>query len=161
MVVCTKVDFWDIPTGTNQKRISEASGMKDDTALVEKIRKGDIGDIFFHVVAQTDSRMAGFQAGTGYLYYTIPLAVDISLVDTHVRPQYVADISFIGTNSPDKYALFAELLWPLKKLYDTRIYGQDWTTWDRYMGWIQRAGQYFNIPFIKSIRKPKLQLSDE
>ncbi len=161
LIVFTKIDFWSIPKGTNQKRISEASGMKDDISLVEKIKKGELWDIFFHVVAPTDTRMIGFTEGTWYTYHTIPLAVDASLVDTHIRPEFSADISFIGTNSPDKYTLFSELLFPLQKLYNTRIYGQDWTIFDRYLGWIQRFGQYFNISGIKSIRKPKLKLSDE
>ena len=29
------------------------------------------------------------------------------------------------------------------------------------MGWVQRGGQYFNIPYIRSLQKPKLSFNEE
>ncbi len=160
--VFTKLDFWDLPKSiTNQQRISEAKVMKNDYRLIEKIQKWEIWDVFFHVVEQWDERMIWFEEVTWYKYYTIPLAVDKSLVNTDFKKEFEADISFIGTNSPDKQEIFNERLFSLKDKYNVKLYWQDWTKLDKVLWWIQRWWQYFNIPLLKSIRKPKLKLEDE
>jgi len=161
MVVFCKLDFWNLPSDTAQGRISEAWSMCNNQLIVKNIQDWLIWDIFFHVIEQWDKRMSWFERVTWYKYYTIPLAVDKSMIQTKYKNKYKADISFIWTNSPDKRISFNRLLFPLAKYYDIKLYWQDWNPFDKFLWWIQRWGQYFNIPFLKSIRKPKLNLQDE
>ncbi len=159
LVVFTKIDFWDSPSSAH--RINEAKSMKDDTGVRELINQNLLGDIYFHVVEQNDLRMKGFKEFSGKDFITIPLAADkVSLIEKFDE-RFKAEISFIGTNLPAKKESFEKYVFPLKQKYDLKLYGQDWTAIDRSLGWIQRGGQYFNIPLLKSIRKPKFELSDE
>jgi len=159
MKVFVKVDFWNSPI--NSGRINEAKSLKDDKDTVQLIKNGIYGDVFYHVVEQGDKRMDGFERETGYKYHTIPLAADkIALKDIFVE-KFKSDVTYIGTYLPQKKEIFKNYLFPLKKKYDIKIYGQDWTFMDRSIGFIQKIGQYFNIPVVKSLRKPKLQLGDE
>lgn len=157
--VFVKIDFWDSPL--SKGRINEAKSLKDDTDTVEKIKSWVYGDIFFHVVEQWDIRMVWFTENTWYPYYTIPLAADKVILQWDIEEKFKADISFIGTNLPQKREFFREWLFPLQKIYDVKLYGQDWTWIDRKIGFIQKIGQYFNIPLVKNLRKPKLKLEDE
>jgi len=159
MVVFVKIDFWSSPMNNN--RINEAKSMKDDHKLVEMIKSGEIGDIFFHTVEQDDDRMAGFTKFTNKSFFTLPLAADkLSLVEKF-DDKFKADISFIGTNLPQKREYFKKWLFPLKQKYDLKLYGQDWTQIDRILGYTQKIGQFFDIGFLKNIRKPKLDITDE
>lgn len=159
MVVITKLDFWDSPLASG--RINEAKSMKSDKEAVSLIKRGLLGDIYFHVVEQGDRRMEGFTQATGYDYQTIPLAADKTLMRPNYDETFDADISFLGTNLPQKRLYFKEWLLPLGNKYDLKLYGQDWTLADRTLGRVQKIGQYFNMPVLKTIRKPKLQLEDE
>jgi spore maturation protein CgeB len=120
-----------------------------------------MGDAFFHVTEQNDPRMDGFTKITGQTYHTIPLAADKTILKPDYDKRFAADISYIGTSLPEKREFFKSHVYPFGKEYDLRIYGQDWTQWDRVLGWVQRAGQYFNIKHLAKIRKPKLSLDDE
>ncbi|MCX6808605.1 MAG: glycosyltransferase [Candidatus Berkelbacteria bacterium] len=157
MVLLTKVDFWDSPLS----RINEAKSMKDDVATIKLIKDGLLGDAFFHVVEQEDKRMAGFKEGTGYDYYTIPLAADKTVMKYDYSEKFASDVAYIGTYLPAKKNFFKEQVFPIGRKYNLKLYGQDWTSLDRTLGMIQRAGQYFNIPILRSIQKPKLLLGDE
>ncbi|MDD5731927.1 MAG: glycosyltransferase [Patescibacteria group bacterium] len=159
MKVFVKIDFWDSPM--NKGRINEAKSLKDDIDTVKLIKKELYGDIFYHVVEQGDGRMKGFEAETGYKYHTIPLAADKIVLKDIFEERFKVDISFIGTYLPQKKDFFNSYLFPLKNRYNTRIYGQDWSFGDRFIGLVQKIGQFFNIPIVKSLRKPKLQLEDE
>jgi spore maturation protein CgeB len=159
LVVFTKIDFWNSPHSA--KRISEAKGMKEDGEVVRLIKNHLLGDIFFHVVEQGDKRMDGFKEETGYEYHTIPLAADKILLKNSFDEKFVSDVSFIGTYLPAKKKAFSELLFPLKKVHTLRLYGQDWTVYDRARGWVARFGQFFNVPYVRDVQKPKLQLDDE
>lgn len=159
LFVLVKIDFWNSPLSS--VRINEARSLKDDKILLDLISKGDKGDAFFHVVEQDDPRMEGFTKITGHPYHTIPLAADKTLLKPDYNKRFVADISYIGSNLPDKRKFFQHYVYPLSRNHDLRIYGQDWTYSDRTLGWVQRAGQYFNIKFLAKIRKPKLALEDE
>jgi len=159
MVMFTKIDFWNSPF--SKFRINEAKSLKDEKDKVDMIKNGLLGDIFFHVVDQKDKRMKGFSKTTGKIFHTIPLAADKTLMFPNYDQKFKADISYIGTNLPQKKNYFKELLFPLSKKYKLNIYGQDWTIIDKSLGWIQRIGQYFNNSFLKGIQKPKLSLEDE
>lgn len=159
MKVFVKVDFWSSPI--NKGRINEAKSLKDDTETVQLIKNGIYGDIFYHVVEQGDKRMLGFEEETGYKYYTIPLAADRILLKGIFEEKFKSDISYIGTYLPQKKDIFNNYLFPLRGKYNVKIYGQDWTFLNKSMGFIQKIGQYFNIPVIRSLRKSKLKLEDE
>lgn len=157
--VFVKIDFWKSPL--DKSRINEARSMSDEVDKVEMIRNGTLGDYFFHVVEQDDERMRGFELATGKKFYTIPLAADKTLMKYSFEPEFKADISYIGTYLPAKRKFFKEYVFPLKNIYDLKLYGQDWTYKDRVLGWVARIGQYFNLPVIRSLQKPKLKLDDE
>lgn len=160
MKVFVNTSFWNSPI--NKNRINEGNSLKDDFKTVNLIKDGVYGDVFYNVVEQGDFRMKGFEEITGYKCHTIPLAVDsITLKNSQQNNKFKADISFIGTYLAQKRDYFNEYVFPLKKQYNLKLYGQDWTRLDRSLGFVQKVGQYFNIPAVKSIRKPKLKLEDE
>jgi glycosyltransferase involved in cell wall biosynthesis len=159
MVMFTKIDFWSSPLG--RLRINEAKSLKNEKEKVEMIKTGLLGDVFFHVVEQDDKRMEGFEKETGKKFETVLLAADKTILYPEYDKKFAADISYIGTNLPEKRKKFKEWLFPLKKRYLVRIYGQDWTFKDKILGLIQKFGQYYNIHFLKGIQKPKLNLEDE
>jgi glycosyltransferase involved in cell wall biosynthesis len=159
MKVFAKIDFWNSPI--HKSRINEAKSMKDDHFTVKLIKDGLYADYFYHVVEQSDKRMEGFKENTGYDYHTIPLAADKITLQDNVQEHFRSDISFIGTYLAQKRDFFDEYVFPLKNKYDLKLYGQEWTQLDRVLGFTQKVGQYFNIPIVKSIRKPKLKLEDE
>ncbi|MDX2504766.1 MAG: glycosyltransferase [Gammaproteobacteria bacterium] len=159
MFTLVKVDFWRSPL--SKLRVNEAPSVKDDHDLLKLIKTDRFGDAYFHVVEQEDERMDGFIKGTGRNFHTIPLAADkIALKPEFIR-KFKADLSYIGTNLPDKREFFKQYVFPLAGEFDLKLYGQDWTMIDQAAGWIQRGGQYFNIPLLRSLRKPKLRLEDE
>lgn len=159
LFVLVKIDFWSSPMSA--MRINEARSLKDDKRALNLIASGAMGDAFFHVIEQGDQTMHGFTETTGHEYHTIPLAADKTLLRPDYDKKFAADISYIGSNLPDKRKFFNEYVFPLSGIHDLRIYGQDWTRVDRALGWVQRAGQYFNIKPLAKIRKPKLALKDE
>ena len=150
--------FWTSPL--SKTRINENSSLSSDKYLLDIIKSG-LGDVYYNVCEQNDERMAGFEKTTGYKHYTVPLAADDSTIFPEYSEKFKADISYIGTNLPDKRPFFDAQVFPLSKTYDLKLYGQDWSSLDRALGWVQRAGQYFNVPYMKSFGKPRLQMDDE
>lgn len=159
MKMLTKIDFWQSPFG--KARINEAQSMKHDKEAIRLIRNGDYGSEFYHTVERDDVRMDGFEKVTGFRFHTIPLAADKLIMKHDFDPQFEADVSYLGTNLPQKREFFAKYVYPLREEYDLKLYGQDWTAYDRTLGWIQKFGAYFNLPILKSIQKPKLKLEEE
>ncbi|NJD52499.1 MAG: glycosyltransferase [Candidatus Methanoperedens sp.] len=159
MIAFMSTNFWNSPL--SRIRINEGHSLKNEKNKVKAIKKNLLGDVFFNQCEQDDLRMAGFEEETGFRYYTIPLAADKIALKEEFDNKYESDISFIGTYLPQKRDFFRKHVFPLRRKYNLKIYGQDWTWHDRALGWIQRGGQYFNFPYMRSIRKPKLQLQDE
>lgn len=159
LFVLVKIDFWNSPMSA--MRINEARSLKDDKKALDLIVSGAMGDAFFHVIEQGDQTMHGFSKTTGHEYHTIPLAADKTLLRPDYDKKFEADISYIGSNLPDKRRFFKKYVFPLGREHNLRIYGQDWTRVDQALGWVQRAGQYFNYKPLAQIREPKLALQDE
>lgn len=156
--------FVNVPawrSSMSRLRINECPGLKNSPGYVELIRSGKFGDVYYNSVEADDERIKGFEEGTGAKYHTIPLAADKTLLEYMPDNNFTSDIAYIGTNLPEKRDFFRERVAPLSKKYDVKLYGQDWTAFDRGLGWIQRFGQYFNIHTLSGIRKPKLALTDE
>lgn len=160
MFVLVKVDFWNSPF--SKFKINEAKALKDDYDLINLIKRDNFGDAYYHNVEQNDPRMAGFYKGTGRNFYTIPLACDSFMFNgLKKNNKYASDICFIGTNLNSKKIFFKKNLKKLRKYYNTKVIGQDWTTKDQILGHLQKFGQYYNIKYMKTLRKPKLQLIEE
>lgn len=159
MKVFVNMPFWHSPV--SKLRINESPSLSQNSEHINLIRSGNFGDVHYNVCESDDLRMAGFEAVIGYKHYTIPLAADKIILKSIFEEKFQADISFVGTYLATKKAFFKKNIFPLAKKYNLRIYGQDWTAVDRALGWVQRGGQYFNIPGLRSIRKPKLELGDE
>lgn len=159
LFVLVKIDFWDSPISS--MRINEARSLKDDKKFLKLIENNNMGDAFFHVLEQDDPRMDGFTKTTGYKYHTIPLAADKILLKYMYDERFEGDVSYVGSALPEKRVFFNDYVYPFGKNYKLRIYGQDWSRYDRALGWIQRGGQYLNIKPLAKLRKPKLDLEDE
>jgi spore maturation protein CgeB len=158
MTMVTKIDFWNSPL---HGRINEAKSMKDDHEALRLIGEGLLGDFYFHVVEQGDPRMEGFESTTGQRYVTIPLAADKTLLPVHEVGEYASDVAYVGTWLPAKQRFFEQALFPLREQFDVRIYGQDWTRVERAIGFAQKVGQYFNLPLLRSLQRPKLTFEQE
>lgn len=117
--------------------------------------------MFFNPFEQGDPRMEGFEKATGYKHTTILLAADKTILYPEFNERFTADISYIGTYLPEKRKFIEDYVYPLRDQYIVRLYGQDWTGKDRVLGMVQKGGQYFNLPVLRSIQKPKLELEDE
>jgi len=159
MKVFVSIGFWNSPL--SRIRVNETPSISQNKKFIDLIKAGNYGDIYYNVCEQGDQRMNGFQKSTGNHPYTVLLAADKTIHYFDYDKKYKADISFVGTNLPDKANFLRQQVFPLKKKYDLRLYGQDWSNSDKLLGFAQRVGQYFNIPYIKSLQKPKLNLEDE
>jgi len=159
MKVFVNIPFWHSPM--SRLRINETPSLSENREHRELIRSGTFGDVYYNNCEQDDERMAGFSEATGYPYETILLAADKVMHFKEEEERFHADLSYIGTYLPEKRKFMKEALFPLRKKYDLRLYGQDWTVYDRGMGLIQKAGQFFNVPFLSHVQKPKLSLEDE
>lgn len=152
------IPFWKSPL--SRTRVNEVIGLENDRKFRTVIESG-FGDVFFNQCERGDPRMGGFEEATGYKHYTIPLAADRTMHFPEYSERFKADISYVGTYLPEKRDFIQEQVLPLSKKYNLRLYGQDWTLKDRLAGWGQKIGQYFNIPLVESLQKPKLNLGDE
>ena len=159
LVVFVGLPFWNSPL--SMTRINETYSLSKNKKFVDLIKSDSFGDVYCNTCEPEDPRMDGFEKETGYKYYTILLGADKINLKAEFSEKFKTDISFIGTYLPQKRDYFRKYVFPLKKKYDLAIYGQDWGILDRTLGWVQRGGQYFNIPYIKSLRKLKLKLEDE
>ena len=159
LTVFVNLPVWNSPL--SKTRINEAPSLSKNKKFIDLIKSDNFGDVYYATCEPEDPRMDGFEKNTGYKYYTIPLAADRIVLKEKIDEKFKADISFIGTYLPQKRDFFRKHVFPLKKKYNLAIYGQDWGILDRTMGWVQRGGQYFNIPYLRSFKKPKLKLEDE
>lgn len=158
MRVLINTPLWNSPF--SKLHINETASLSSNNEHIRLIKSG-IGDIYYNVCEQGSALMDGFEKTTGFEYRTIPLAADKISLKPEYDKRFRAEVSFIGTYLPAKRYLFDDQVLPLSKRYNLKLYGQDWTFADRMLGWAQRGGQYFNIPLLSSIRKPKLKLEDE
>jgi len=129
--------------------------------LVELIRSGLAGDVFFHYMEQDDPSMEGFHKGTGYPFHTVLLAANKKKFRYDFDGRFAAEVSFVGSFLPDKREFLRRHVIPLQRKYDVKLYGSDWTWTDRALGYVQKAGQFFNIESLKHVRGLKLGLEDE
>jgi len=158
MKVFINTPLWNSPF--SPRRLNENTSLSSNKDML-KLIQGGVGDAYFNVCEKDTQPMDGFAKETGQIHRTLPLAADVVSLVPKFNEAFRADISFIGTYLPNKRPFFDKQVFPLREKYSVRLYGQDWTLSDRALGWIQRGGQYLNIPFLGAIRKPKLNLSDE
>jgi spore maturation protein CgeB len=137
------------------------SGLGSNKYFIYLIKAGKAGDVFFHWLEQDDPSMDGFESVTGYKFYTILLAANTKLFYPDYDDKYKSEISYVGSNLKDKIDFFNIHLFPLKSKYQLKIYGSDWAFLDRFLGYIQKSAQYFNIYPLKKIRRLKLSFDDE
>lgn len=156
--VLSAIPYWTSPF--EKSRINEPPSLSNDKPLLNIIANW-FADYYHTTSEQDDPRMEWFTKNTWYKYHTLPLWVDTLTLNPFYNEKFQSDISFIGTYLPQKKPFFKKMVFPLKKQYSLSIYGQDRTIIDRYLGWVQKFWQYFNINFLSSIRKPKLWLNDE
>lgn len=159
MKVFVGTPFWKSPF--SKLRVNETESLSKNIECINLIKSGEFGDVYHSICEQGDLRMDGFTKATGYPLHTILLAGDKTLIFPEYSKKFKADISYIGTYLPGKKKIFNEQVRPLLKNYKVKIYGQDWTLLSRTLGFVQRVGQYFNTPYLKSFLKQPLNLDDE
>jgi hypothetical protein len=152
------IPFWNSPL--SKLRINETPSLSQMPDMLEILKSG-LCDFCYSQVDENDPRMEGFERETGFKYYSIPLAADTFYMSSVFDKKFEADISFIGTLLPEKREFIKNNVLPLKKEYDLKLYGQDWTFPEKVMSFSKKVGQYFNIPVLKDIQKPSLSLEDE
>jgi spore maturation protein CgeB len=92
--------------------------------------------------------MEEFTQVTGHPYYLTPNAANPRYnFPTSPVEKYKCDIAFLGAMMPHKKAALETLLLPLRKKYDVKIFGPNWTLWDntkrsialiaRKVGWMR------------------------
>ncbi len=159
MKVFVNVPFWISPFSNT--RVNETGSLKDNKEWVNLIKSGKYGDVYYNSAGGYDERMNGFEKVTGYKHYTIPLAADKLAIFPEFSEKFKADISYIGTYLPEKREFIKNQVFPLKGKYNLKLYGQDWTLYDRLLGLTSKVGKYFNLPLIKDLQRPKLEINDE
>lgn len=159
MKVFVNTPFWKSPM--SKTRVNETPSLSENKKYIELIKSGDFGDVYYNVCEQGDPRMEGFKKITNRSHHTILLAADKLVNFPQYSKKFQADISYVGTYLPEKKQFIDTHVFPLRKNYDLKLYGQDWTYSERLINFTQKVGQYFNIPLLSSIRKPKLDISDE
>lgn len=138
-----------------------AGGLSDNKELIKLIASGLAGDVFFHYMEQDDPSMQGFEGGTGYPFHTVLLAANKKKFYYDYDTRFAAEVSFVGSFLPDKREFLRMHVLPLARKYNVKLYGSDWTWADRALGYVQKAGQYFNIETLKHVRRLRLGLEDE
>lgn len=92
-------------------------------------REGDIGDVYWG--ENEEDYMQDFTRETGRPYVTIPLASNPKYhFPTKPVKKYECDIVFLGAMMPYKREALEKLLLPLKKKYNVKIFGPNWTLSD-------------------------------
>ncbi len=156
MVMFTQIRAW-----LKQNDQYGGSDLQHEEPLVRLIKDNLAGDVFYHWLEQEDPLMEGFTKETGYPWHTILLAANTDMYFSDYSEVYKADICYVGSLLPTKIAFIDTHVKPLFKNYNVKVYGSDWTTSNRLLGYVQKAGQYFNIDMLKKVRKLSLALEDE
>lgn len=157
--VFINIPFWQ--NYLRELRINESPGLKTNNYFLSLIKSDSFFDFYFSYAESNDPRFEGFTKETGHKIHTIPLAADKRILFQDFDEKFKADISFLGTYLPGKIKFFKTMVFPLKARYDLKIYGQDWYFYQRLLSWAQKFGQFFNLPYLKSIQKLRLNLEDE
>jgi len=153
--------FTQIPAWKKINNQFESGNLQSNQKFISLIKSGIVGDIFFGWFEQDEAVMDGFKRTTGQKFYTILLAANKKKYFPDYSEKYKSDIAYVGNNLPDKRKFFQKHLFPLRKKYDLKIYGNDWNFDSKIKGYAQKAGQYFNIDFLKGIRDVALPEEDE
>lgn len=157
--VFINIPYWHSPM--SKLRVNEEGSISSNEEYIRLIRSGNFGDIYFNVCEQGSMRMEGFEKTTGYPYHTVLLAADRTISQQPIISKYISDISYIGTYLPNKRDFIKQYVFPLKNKYNTKIYGKDWSFLDRSLNTMNKLGQFYNIPYLRSFRKHDLTLQEE
>lgn len=157
--VFVNVPFWNSPM--SRFRINEVQSLSSNKEWVKLISSNSFGDVYFNICEQNDEKMHGFEKTTGYKHHTVLLAVDKTIPQPKFSEEFASDISFIGTYLPGKQEFIKKHVFPLMKKYKVKLYGRDWTLANRLSNFVQKIGQYYNIPIVKEINKFKPTIEEE
>lgn len=138
-----------------------SSALKDNHEQVNLIKNGKAGDIFWHWFEPDEPLMDGFTETTGHTYHSILLAADKIKYFYEPDPNFNCDVCYVGSFLSSKARFFNKCVIPLKNEHNVKIYGSDWTVGNKILGKIQKIGQFFNINFLKRVRKIGLSLDEE
>ncbi|HSV94376.1 MAG TPA: glycosyltransferase [Spirochaetia bacterium] len=156
MVVFCQVGSWNHLTN-----IFGAEALKDNKKYIQLIKNNIAGDIYWHWFEQDEPLMKGFVEGTSKKFETILLAADKTVYFPEYSKDFIYDFNYVGSFLPSKREYLKKNIFPLIKKYQIKIFGSDWTAWNRFLGIIQKFGQYFNIEPFKNVRKLMLTVDDE
>lgn len=122
---------------------------------VEFYKNAGVVDVFWG--ENEPEWMTDFTEKTGNPYVVIPLAANPKYhFLTKPVKKYQCDIVFLGAMMPFKREIFKKILLPLKKNYNVKIYGPNWTVKDNLMRLVALAARklrMFNInQWIQKLR---------
>lgn len=160
LIVFCQIRAWN-DIGTRNKPLTISGPLKYDIQQISMIKNGLAGDIFWHWFDEESPYMEGFTKKTGYKFNSILLAADKTRYFYDYDKKFASDICYVGSYLPSKRDFIKKNILPLTKWNSVKIYGSDWTLSNRVLGYIQKAGQYFNIDMLKKIRGLDLSLEDE
>lgn len=156
--VFVNTPFWKSPV--SKLRINENPSLSGNEAGVALIKSGNYGDVYYNICEPNDPRMEGFEKVTGYKRHTVLLAADKTIPDQEFSEKYKADISFVGSYLPGRREFMKKHVFPLRKKYDLKLYMNDLNVPDRGIGFIAKVGQYFNVPYLRSLKKNRVTLEE-
>jgi len=159
MKVFVMTPFWKSPF--SKLRFNENPSLSSNKKLIEIIISGSFGDIYYNMCEQGDPRMEGFEETTGYKIHTILLAADKTLANVQFNEKFQSDIVFIGSYLHGRREFMKKYILPLRKKYNFKLYCQDLYFYQRISNLIMKAGQYFNIPYIRSFKKNDVTFEEE
>ena len=128
---------------------------------LEAYRDGDLADVYWG--ENEESCMQEFVQQTGHPYVTVPLASNPKYhFPTAPVKKYECDIVFLGAMMPYKRAAFEKLLIPLKKKYNVKIFGPNWTMGDNTLRLLGLAARKVKLQGLNQwIQKFRISIPPE
>ena len=126
--------------------------LKNRPDVVRLARRGTFPDFFYSFFRDTTMEAVVERTGVPYLY--VPEAAN-SLRHFPGSPEASkkCDAVFVGNFLRHKRPVFRNYLDPLRKDFDVRVIGHDWTWWDRKLGMLQSTSQALGLRVFDSLRK--------
>lgn len=160
LIVFCQVRAWN-NIGPRNKPNSISGPLKFDSYQVSLIKSGLAGDVFWNWFENDSPAMEGFSKTTGRQFNSILLAADKIRFFYDFDENYKYDICYVGSYLNSKKQFIDKHINPLRRHRNVKIYGSDWTFFNRGLGIIQKVGQFFNIDFFKNVRTLPLSMDEE
>lgn len=105
----------------------------------------------------------GFEAVVNKPYYLVPHAANTKIFfPDKPDEKFKCDLAFVGNLLPTKKVIFENVLYPLCKKYNVRIYGPGWTATDKILRLMSGFSREFKIGWLADfVNKKRIAISPE